>query len=426
MQSRGDASRSAAASFSQSFPPEASTASDHSIATSHDSQPHVYHLPYPSTFASNISSRDINSLRAEVTKSQLSLLERHSDLGIIRNELQQMKSMLVELSLKVSNTSGITETSTAGTQTFPASETSDADGAHDTDVCTHAAPSPAAHTTQVRAANNQAYETADTDTPTSDFKIAAWNCRGLNKALPYIETLAEEHDVIVLNEHWLWPYETHKFLNAHPNMLGLAITDKRLTPQCQLSKGCGGIGILWRKSLKVTPVSGVDSDRICAISIESTSSPILVIGVYLPTTNSPIDEYRHCLINRHRDMTVIIAGDFNTHIGANGGPRGIGDPNSQWQLLLEMIHDNDLYVPTLSCLSTGPLHTFFRGNTTTTTDYIIVDIPHFNMVLKSRTIDIHPLNFSDHLYTCRHSSQYPHSIQQRHSPSSQAELECCV
>ena len=247
-----DASRSAAASFSQSFTPEASTTSDHSIATSHDSQPHDYHLPNPSTFASNIISRDINSLRAEVTtlKSQLSLLEQHSDLGIIKNELQQMKSMLVELSLKVSNTSGITETSTAGTQTFPASETSDADGPHDTDVCTHAAPSPAVLTTEVRAANNQAHQTAEADTPTSDFKIAAWNCRGLNKALPYIETLAEEHDVIVLSEHWLWPYETHKFLNVHPDMLGLAITDKRLTPECHLSNGCGGIGGRASKSLQ--------------------------------------------------------------------------------------------------------------------------------------------------------------------------------
>ena len=396
-----NASRSAAASFSQSFMQEASIIDDH------DSQP--YCLPNPSSFASNIISRDINSLRAEVTtlKSQLSLLERHSDLGIIKNELQQMKSMLVDLSLKVSSPPCTTETSTTVAHTTPASENPD-----DVNVYTHAAPyqSSDVNTSEVPAVCTLAHQSADAVSLTPVFKIAAWNCRGLSKAVPYVEILAEEHDVIVLSEHWLWPFETHKFLNVHPNMMGLVTTDKRLTPESHLTYGCGGIGILWRKSLKVTPVSGVDSDRICAISIDTTSSPILVIGVYLPTSNSPIDEYRHCihtiesLINRHRNMTVIIAGDFNAHIGATGGPRGIGDPNSQGLLLLDMIHNNDLYIPTLSCLSTGPLHTFFRGNTTTTTDYIIMDALHSNMVLTSTTIDNHPLNFSDHLPVAIHLS----------------------
>ena len=320
-----------------------------------------------------------------------------------------MKSMLTELSLKVSNT---TETSTAGTQTTPGSDSSNVHVAGDIEGCTHDTPPSASYTTEVRVVNTHGHQTnrdiPTLDTLTPDLKIAAWNCRGLNKALSYIEILAEEHDVIVLSEHWLWPFETHKFVTVLPDMTGLAISDKRLTLECHLSNGCGGIGILWRKGLKVTPVSGVDSDRICAISIESTASLILVIGVYLPTTNSPIEEYRHCLhtiedlINRHHDMTVIIAGDFNAHIGATGGPRGVGDPNSQGLLLLEMIHNNNLYVPTLSCLSAGPQYTFFRGNTTTTTDYIIVDAHLSNMILKSRTFDVHPLNFSDHLPVAIH------------------------
>ena len=66
-----------------------------------------------------------------------------------------------------------------------------------------------------------------------------------------------------------------------------------------------------------------------------------MIGVYLPTTNST-DEYRHCLhtienlINRHRDMPVTVAGDFNAHIGARGGRRGSGDTNNQGSLILEI------------------------------------------------------------------------------------------
>lgn len=81
-----------------------------SIIDDHDCQPYYCYLPNPSSFTSNIISRD---LCAEVTtlKSQPSLLERHSDWGIIKNELQQMKFMLVDLSLKVSSPPHTTETS---------------------------------------------------------------------------------------------------------------------------------------------------------------------------------------------------------------------------------------------------------------------------------------------------------------------------
>ena len=181
--------------------------------------------------------------------------------------------MIADLSLRISNSPNATctiETSTVHTQTV-------SDG-HVTDVSFQATP---------------------TSTFSLSLKIAAWNCRGLNNALPYRKIRAEDYDVIVLSKHWLWPFEMHKFLNIHPHMSGLAIADRRLIPECHLSKGCGGIDILWRKGLKVTPVTGIDSDS------KSTSSPILVIGIYLPTTNSPIHEYSHCLleieslINRH-------------------------------------------------------------------------------------------------------------------------------
>ena len=155
--------------------------------------------------------------------------------------------------------------------------------------------------------------------------------------------LVESHDVVILSEHWLWPFETHKFLDLHPCMTVLAIPDGRLTPECNLSKGCGGIGVLWRKQLKATPVSEVDSNRVCAISIKSTYTPIIIIGVYLPTTNSPLKEYYY-----------IITGDFNAHVVTEGGPRGRGEMNVQGEFLMDLICRNDLYISSLSCLSSGP------------------------------------------------------------------------
>ena len=119
--------------------------------------------------------------------------------------------------------------------------------------------------------------------------IVAWNCRGVSSGLPYAETLAEHADVLILSEHWLWPFELHKLNDIHPCMEGHAVSDKRLTAECGLSKGCGGIGIIWKKHLHVAPILNVKSDRICAVTIGGCNASILVIGVYLPTTDSPTD-----------------------------------------------------------------------------------------------------------------------------------------
>ena len=137
-------------------------------------------------------------------------------------------------------------------------------------TCTTETSLTTVHTQTVSAGlvTDAGIQTTQTSTFSPSLKVAAWNCRRLNNALPCIEILAEDHDVIVLSEHWLWPFEINKFLNLHPHMSGLAIADRRLTPECHLSKGCGGIGILWRKSLKVTPVSGNGQQQqsVCLVS----------------------------------------------------------------------------------------------------------------------------------------------------------------
>ena len=203
----------------------------------------------------------------------------------------------------------------------------------------------------------------------------------------------------MLSEHWHWPFETHKFLDIHPHNY-VWLCNRRQSSHAVEELASSGGKVSRSRQFRVLI-------QICAIS---TSSPILVIGVYLPTTNSPTDEYHHCLhtienlINRHQDMPVIVAGEFNAHIGTRGGPRGSGDTNNQGSLLLEMISNNDLYVSSLSCISTGPLYTFFRENTMTTTDYIIVDALHSSMVSECSTLELHPLNSSDHLPLSIHLS----------------------
>lgn len=61
-------------------------------------------------------------------------------------------------------------------------------------------------------------------------------------------------------------------------MSGMATADKRLRLDSNLVRGCGGIEIIWDKQLKAIPVAGIDSDRICAITIDATICTILIVG----------------------------------------------------------------------------------------------------------------------------------------------------
>ena len=56
-----------------------------------------------------------------------------------------------------------------------------------------------------------------------------------------------------------------------------------------------------------------------------------------------------------------------------GGAHGRGEMILQGDLLMDLICKNDLYISSLSCLSSGLLHTYCRENTTACTDYVIID-----------------------------------------------------
>ena len=53
------------------------------------------------------------------------------------------------------------------------------------------------------------YSTSPPTLQSSDsIRIATWNCRGLHNSIPYIRHLiAKGIDILVLQEHWLWPFE---------------------------------------------------------------------------------------------------------------------------------------------------------------------------------------------------------------------------
>lgn len=125
-------------------------------------------------------------------------------------------------------------------------------------------------------------------TETLPLKITSWNCRGLASSIPYLNSLISAgSDIIVISEHWLWPFELHRLNEIHPEFIGYGQADARLTSWSD-GRGFGGIGVIWRRDLDVSVVHATTSDRICSIRMahRTSNSTLSVIGVYASLSRS--------------------------------------------------------------------------------------------------------------------------------------------
>ena len=229
--------------------------------------------------------------------------------------------------------------------------------------------------------------------------ITTWNCRGYSNAIPYLNKLIDNGtDVIALCEHWLWPFDLPKLNQLHPDYTGLGQSDKRLNDYSTLTRGCGGVGLIWKKSISASPVN-IDSDRICGIQLELSECVLTVLCVYLPSSDHTIEEFTayvnelNCAVCALQTQgPVLLAGDFNAHL-----PNTCTSPNQQGKLLNDLIDQNHLYPVSCSSIVSGPNYTYFSGPSTTTVDYIFLDVALSSYVNSCEVMSHHPLNLSDHL-----------------------------
>ena len=188
--------------------------------------------------------------------------------------------------------------------------------------------------------------------------IATWNCRGYNNSTPYLlHLISSGVDVIVLQEIWLWPYELTTLDRLHPEFSYTAVADEHLGPTSDLTRGCGGVAILWRKSLRFSPITAVVSDRICGVRLflPHEQRCMTILGIYMPSSEHPQDLWNN-LISNYNLLNV-----------------------------------------SLGCLASGPVHTFQSGTNATTIDYVVVNQDAMRgsyLALHSKiTLSIHQIIF---------------------------------
>ena len=89
-----------------------------------------------------------------------------------------------------------------------------------------------------------------------------------------------------------------------------SVADKRLTVDSEFSRGCGGVAILWHKSLQIS-VKEYDSDCLCVVQLSTPKHNIPIVGVYLLSSNLPLDHYsdylhqvKECVLLDVREMAT--------------------------------------------------------------------------------------------------------------------------
>lgn len=177
--------------------------------------------------------------------------------------------------------------------------------------------------------------------------VVTWNCRGLNTADPYSGDLAATSDIIVIQEHWLWPHSLCRLDRQLDGFSAYGCCDKCLTENSDpsLKRGCGGAAILWKKHLPATPVTTIQFDRIIGIQLplDNCTSPA-IIGVYLPSSDHPTAEYTNYLIHLESVISslqasgpLLVIGNFNAHLGHLGCVRNHDITNQVGQMLFDVI-----------------------------------------------------------------------------------------
>ena len=61
---------------------------------------------------------------------------------------------------------------------------------------------------------------------------------------PYLKYLANHSDIILLREHWLWPFELQKLSSVIDVYFSFGVNDSRLGDTSTLHRRCGGVAIL--------------------------------------------------------------------------------------------------------------------------------------------------------------------------------------
>jgi len=106
------------------------------------------------------------------------------------------------------------------------------------------------------------------------FKLFSYNCRSAKRSLPEIQQLCEKHDLVVLQEHWLFPNELPLLSGVHADFWSYGSSAMDMSNKILVGRPYGGTAILYRKSIADhIAVVPTNDPRLTAVKNADSSWP---------------------------------------------------------------------------------------------------------------------------------------------------------
>ena len=126
-------------------------------------------------------------------------------------------------------------------------------------------------------------------------------------------------DIICLQEHWLFNFEQSELSSIHPqyDVMAKSVDDLDPISPIQRPRGYGGMCIMWKKDMPVTPMP----DGSSCTQVVQVGNGITIINTYLPCQGKysneqfkdEVDQITE-IIKKYQQSHIILAGDMNVDI----------------------------------------------------------------------------------------------------------------
>ena len=147
---------------------------------------------------------------------------------------------------------------------------------------------------------------------------------GFNNGLPMVKSLCNNHNIILLQEHWLSDNDLNKLDNIDDDFCFVGVSSMTDKLSCGILSGrpFGGVAILWNKVITDTKIIKIDqsSGRYIALGINLNKDMLIIHCVYFPCKQifndykldmSILLSHIESVMTLYPTANHCIAGDFN-------------------------------------------------------------------------------------------------------------------
>ena len=233
--------------------------------------------------------------------------------------------------------------------------------------------------------------------------MASINIQNIKSNTQYLQTLLTEHDIICIQEHWLFNYEQN-WINNSINDIKVfmkSVDDEDPVSHAQKVRGYGGVAIVSNNTLLNDNIKQLPdgNTRIQVLELKSDGTKFLIVNCYMPCRNSKtgITDYDDALdtlgeiLTKYSDThNILLAGDFNASLTRQ-------PENQHDKKLKRFIKEHNIHTSTNTNTPTFYHH---NGKDHAQIDYIFY-LPTNTEAEKTHTFHtqihpVHPINTSDH------------------------------